>query len=85
MWPTRESGHVTAKSSIRKGGVLHKSGVYARNVLGLTLGDLSAVRTRGLGPGEPGLTGGQKSAEGILGPRQARLVRHPSAERRGNR
>ena len=26
----------------------------------------------------------QKSAEGIVGPAQARLVRHPKAERRGN-
>jgi hypothetical protein len=31
------------------------------------------------------LTGRQKSAEGIVGPAQARLVRHPKAERRGNR
>ena len=38
------SGHVTAKSSIRDWGVLYKSGVYARNVLCLTLGDLHGVR-----------------------------------------
>jgi hypothetical protein len=31
------------------------------------------------------LTDRQKSAEGIVGPPQARLVRHPTAERRGNR
>jgi hypothetical protein len=31
------------------------------------------------------LTARQKSAEGIVGPAQARLVRHPKAERRGNR
>jgi hypothetical protein len=31
------------------------------------------------------LTDRQKSAEGIGGPAQARLVRHPQAERRGNR
>ena len=66
-------------------GVLYKSGVYAPNVLCLTLGDLPAVRRSGLGPGEPGLSGRQKSAEGIAGWRQARLVRHPEAERRGNR
>jgi hypothetical protein len=66
-------------------GVLYKSGVYAPNVLCLTLGDLPTVRTRGLRTGKPGLTGRQKSAEGIGGPRQARLVRHPTAERRGNR
>ena len=33
------SGHVTTKSSIRKWGVLYKSGVYVLNVLYLTLGD----------------------------------------------
>jgi hypothetical protein len=66
-------------------GVLYQSGAYAPNVLGLTLGDLPTVRTRGLRPGKPGLTGRQKSAEGRGGPRQARLVRHPNAERRGNR
>ena len=30
------------------------------------------------------LTDQQKSAEGIVGPTQATLVRHPKAERRGN-
>ena len=34
------SGHVTMKSSIRKRGVLYKSGVYALKVLCLTLGGL---------------------------------------------
>jgi hypothetical protein len=34
------SGHVTAKPSIRKWGVLYKSGVYVRKVLCLTPGDL---------------------------------------------
>lgn len=38
------SGHVTAKSSIRRGGVLYKSGVYVQNDLCLTLGDLPVVR-----------------------------------------
>jgi len=66
-------------------GVLYQSGVSAPTVLCLTLGDLSAVRTRGLRTGIPGLTGRQKSAEGIGGPRQARRGRHPSAERRGTR
>jgi len=37
------SGHVTAKSSICAWGVLYKSGVYARNVLCLTPGDLHGV------------------------------------------
>ena len=31
------------------------------------------------------LTASQKSADGIVGPAQAKLVRHPKAERRGNR
>jgi hypothetical protein len=79
------SGHVTTKSSIRVLGVLYKSGVYARTVLCLTLGDLHAVRQRGeLSEEESEPTGMQKSAEGIVGPAQARLVRHPKAERRGN-
>jgi hypothetical protein len=34
------SGHVTTKPSIRKWGVLYKSGVYARKVLCLTPGGL---------------------------------------------
>ena len=34
------SGHVTAKPSIRKGGVLYKSGVYVRKALCLTPGGL---------------------------------------------
>ena len=50
-------------------GVLYKSGVYAPNVPGLTPGDLPAVRRSGLRRGEPGLTGRQKSAEGIVGSR----------------
>ena len=79
------SGHVTTKSSIRVLGVLYKSGVYARTVLCLTLGGLHAVRQRGeLSEEESEPTGMQKSAEGIVGPAQARLVRHPKAERRGN-
>ena len=85
MWPTRDERARDREVLHPQRGVLYKSGAYARNVLGLTLGDLPAVRTRGLRAGEPGLTGRQKSAEGILGLRQARLVRHPNAERRGNR
>jgi hypothetical protein len=88
VWYTRdESRHRRDDCEVLhpQWGVLYKSGAYARNVLCLTLGDLSAVRKSGLRPGEPDLTGRQKSAEGILGPRQARLVRHPNAERRGNR
>jgi hypothetical protein len=48
-------------------GVLYKSGVYARNVLGLTLGDLPVVPSSGLRAGRPALTGREKSAEGKVG------------------
>jgi len=66
------SGHVTAKSSIRALGVRYTSGIHARNVLCLTLGDRHAVRTRGhaqgeLSEGSPAPIGMQKSAEGIVG------------------
>jgi hypothetical protein len=77
---------VTTKSSIREGGARYKSGVYAQKGLGLTLGELHAVRQRGeLSEEQSEPTSRQKSAEGIIGPAQARLVRHPKAERRGNR
>ena len=85
MWYTRDELARDSEVLHPQRGVLYKSGVYAPNVLGLTLGDLPTVRRSGLRPGEPGLTGRQKSAEGIVGSRQARLVRHPNAERRGNR
>ena len=39
----------------------------------------------GLRAEQSSLTAPQKSAEGIVGPAQAKLVRHPKAERRGNR
>jgi len=85
VWYTRDERARDREVLHPHWGVLYKSGAYAPNVLCLTLGDLSTVRSSGLRPGEPDLTGRQKSAEGILGPRQARLVRHPNAERRGNR
>ena len=85
VWPTRDERARAREVRHPHWGVLYQSGVYARNVLGLTLGDLSAVQSSGLKSGEPDLTGRQKSAEGIGGPGQARLVRHPNAERRGNR
>ena len=85
VWYTRDERARDREVLHPQRGVLYKSGVYARNVLGLTLGDLPTVRKSGLRPGGPGLTGLQKSAEGIVGPRQARLVRHPNAERWGNR
>ena len=74
---------MTAKSSIHNWGVLYKSGVYARNVLCLTLGDLPVVPR--VGGGQPSPTDREKSAEGIVDPAQARLLRHPKSERRGNR
>jgi hypothetical protein len=89
MWYTRDESRLHRRDDREvlhpPWGVLYQSGVYAPNALGLTLGELPAVRKSGLRLGEPDLTGRQKSAEGILGPRQARLVRHPNAERRGNR
>ncbi len=84
VWYTRDERARDCEVLHPQWGVLYKSGAYARNVLGRTLGDLSAVRKNGLRPGEPGLTGRQKSAEGIGGPRQARRGRHPTAERRGH-
>jgi len=41
------SGHVTTKPSIRKGGVLYKSGVYAWKALCLTPGGLSCALPMG--------------------------------------
>ena len=51
-------------------GVLYKSGVYARNVLGLTLGDLSACHV--LPSLESDGMGWQKSAEAVRGEITAR-------------
>ena len=51
-----------------------------RKVTRLTLGDLFTCL--GLGHSREGPKGGQKSADGIVGARQARLVRHSEAERR---
>ena len=43
MWYTRDERARDREVLHPQRGVLYKSGVYARNVLGLTLGDLSAV------------------------------------------
>ena len=43
------------------------------------------MSSRGLRAEESSLTAPQQSADGIVGPAQARLVRHPKADRRGNR
>lgn len=84
MWYTQDERARDCEVLHPQGGVLYKSGVYAQNVLCLTLGDLPVVRG-GLGTGRPAPTGREKSAEGKVGLRQARLLRHPNAERRGNR
>jgi hypothetical protein len=79
------SRHVTAKPSIGKRGVLYKSGVYAQKALCLTPGDLPCARlSRGLREEQSTLTAWEKSAEGIVGDLQERLVRHSEAERRSN-
>ena len=69
------SRHVTAKSSIRGLGVLYKSGVYARNVLYLTLGDP---------PSAPGSREREKLAEqwGITVDRLAEVSRGQSRRRK---
>ena len=45
--------------------------------------EICGVSWQGLRAEESSLTAPQQSAEGIVGPAQARLVRHPKAERRG--
>ena len=79
------SGHVTAKSSIRRGvGLIHPASMRGTFcVLPWEICRLS--RDKGLRAERSALIGRQKSAEGLVGPAQARLVRHPKAERRGNR
>ena len=67
MWYTRDELARDSEVLHPQRGVLYKSGVYAPNVLCLTLGDLPAVRRSGLRTGRPGLSGRQKSAEGIVG------------------
>jgi hypothetical protein len=47
--------------------------------------EICGVSWIGLRVEQSSLTAPQKSAEGIVGPAQAKLVRHPKAERRGNR
>jgi hypothetical protein len=83
---------VTTKPSIRKWGVLYKSGVYARKVLCLTPGDLHCalggrVRPKLAESAEGGLTAGEKSAEGKLvlpkGGAKARTVSPRGDEKRG--
>lgn len=63
----------------RRGG--RSSGCVVKAVR-LTSGDLHPVPASGLGKSQDFLTTVQKSAEGKVGKRQARLVRHCNAERR---
>jgi hypothetical protein len=46
--------------------------------------EICEASCEGLRAEQSSLTTSQKSADGIVGPAQARLVRHPKAERRGN-
>ena len=78
------SGHVTAKSAIRSGvGFINPA--VTRETFGALPGEICRLSRTGLRVAGAARTGRQKSAEGIGGPRQAKLVRHPNAERRGNR
>ena len=52
MWYTRDERARDREVLHPQGGVLYKSGVYARNVLCLTLGDLPVVRLNGTEGGE---------------------------------
>ena len=75
---------MTAKSSIRN-GVCFINPASTRETFWVLPWEICRLSRQGLRVAGAALTGRQKSAEGILGPRQARLVRHPNAERRGNR
>ena len=75
---------MTAKSSIRN-GVCFINPASTRQTFCVLPWEICRLSREGLRVAGAALTGRQKSAEGIVGPRQARLVRHPKAERRGNR
>ena len=85
MWYTRDERARDREVLHPQRGVLYKSGVYARNVLCLTLGDLPVVRAVGPGAGQLVPTGREESAEGIVVLWQARLVRHPESRKAGKR
>jgi hypothetical protein len=74
---------VTAKSSIRRGVYFINPASTRGTFCGLPW-EICRLSREGLRAERSALTGRQKSAEGIVGPTQARLVRHPKAERRGN-
>jgi hypothetical protein len=85
VWYTRDE-------RARDREVLHRprvSGINPASTRG-TFGVLPGAicwwsRRQGLRAERSALSRPQKSAEGIVGPAQARRVRHPTAERRGNR
>ncbi len=73
---------MTTKSSIRIWGVLYKSGVYAQKALCLTPGGLPCApgcrvrRNLDGGESKSTLIAWEKSAEGIVGILQVKLLRH---------
>jgi len=67
---------VTAKPSICGWGAFCKSGVYAAKVTCLTPGDLPGASATRLGVGQPALKTVEKSANGIVGRKQVKLLRH---------
>jgi hypothetical protein len=81
--PPGTSGHVTAKSSIRR-GVYVINPASTRGTFGGVPWAICRWSREGLRAERSALSGRQKSAEGIGGPTQARLGRHPKADRRGN-
>ena len=80
----RASGHVTVKSSIRR-GVCFINPASTRGTFCVLPWDISRLSGDGLGAGRPAFTGREKSAEGKVSLGLGRLLRHPKAERRENR
>ena len=67
---------MTIKPSICTGSTFYKSSVYAVTVSCLTPGDLPGASTTRLGAEQSALNPVEKSANGIVGKRQAKLLRH---------
>ena len=64
VWYARGELARDSKALPPRWGVLYQSPVYARNVLGLTLGDLPVVSRSGLRAGRPALTGRAEVSRG---------------------
>ena len=79
----RTSGLLIAKS-ISINGQGCRSGRCAVKAIELTWGGLRRVPASELGKPRGDPTAAQESADGIVGPTSARLVRHSTAERRSN-